>query len=73
MNKKQLIIAWVMNPLLLPILILFLLSGCATRSRCLTDGREYMEYDVLLDQDKGEFYVPLRWIKEQEESKNKPN
>ena len=54
-----------MNPFLL-ILVLFLISSCATRSGKLDDDREYLEYDVLFDQEGGRFYVPLKWIEEQE-------
>jgi len=56
-----------------PLLMLFLITGCATRSGKLNDTREYIEYDVLFDRDRGRFYVPLKWIKDQEYEYNKDN
>ena len=52
--------------LFLSILILFLIAGCATRARRLDNGREYLEYDIVFDRDSGRFYVPLKWIEEEE-------
>jgi len=55
-----------MAKILFSVILILLLSGCATRQGKFSDGREYMEYDVNFDEDEGKFYIPLDWVGEQE-------
>ncbi|MDD5655472.1 MAG: hypothetical protein PHR91_07545 [Candidatus Omnitrophica bacterium] len=41
------------------VLMALTLAGCASRYGKLPDGREYKEYDVDFNKDKGRFDVPL--------------
>jgi hypothetical protein len=49
-----------MTRLICAVLILLTLAGCATRYGELPDGRQYKEYDIKFNKDKGKFEVPLQ-------------
>jgi len=53
----------------LPLLLILLLGGCATEYGKLQDGREYYEYDIKFDKDKGKFYIPLERKTEESQAK----
>ena len=51
--------------LIFPVLILLMCAGCATRFGELPDGRQYKEYEITFNKDKGKFEMPLQSKEEQ--------
>jgi len=58
-----------MRRLIYSMILIFAFCGCATRSEKFSNGKVYVEYDIIFDKDKGSFYVPLEWIGRQEEER----
>lgn len=56
-----------MRRLIYLMILIFVFCGCATRSEKFSNGKVYLEYDIIFNKDKGSFYVPLEWIGKQEE------
>ncbi|MBL7132320.1 MAG: hypothetical protein ISS45_13150 [Candidatus Omnitrophica bacterium] len=51
-----------MRRLIYSMILIFAFCGCATRSGQFSNGREYVEYDIIFDKEEGNFHVPLEWV-----------
>ncbi len=49
-----------MKRLICLLVLIMMTGGCATRYGQFADGKEYAEYEILIDRDRGNVYLPLQ-------------